>query len=991
MASYSIGALVGKAVREGRYLAITYKNQENIITPFWIRILDILPNDRLKVDMFNVTKEEPLLNKKIYFSRIQSAEVLRFSHYEPGPYLLKKLESDPSLEPYGLHVNHNRILTYYLECYRANCDPFLYQQYLIPGIDLHTLQATNPYVLDSAQQKKLIAEIYQNDYPRYQDYELALCEFSIDLESRGKFVVAYRKLSFDPVSRTLVVGNKVRFNPSFYIQGVKHALSYYSEMTQVDFENWYLANKGEVIQHLQAQFRRGELANTRPELVVLGYRQFDISRIYNQIEEELNAGTLQIPLKALFQNMSSLDTRNRTKPNIVLYDDQVNRDQLRTIYNALKYPVTYVQGPPGTGKTQTILNIVVNCFTSNKTLLISSNNNVPIDGILAKLKLGTYKNKPILFPILRLGNKAYTLEALETIRKYAAFESKDIPRENLLSQLKEKSKVRNRILDERLESIESRLELEQNLEFVEGLIAKGSYYLLEKERSKLLEELEAMPPVSEESLKGIFEVIEGNHSLLQFFYFESLKCIKRLRGKEFQPLMDILKIEFEDEQIKAFNSWLGVDANLELLLKVFPVILTTNISAHRLGHTYKFDLLVIDEAGQCDIPTSLVPISKCRNMVLIGDTNQLKPIILLDEFRNEELMQKLDIQEEYNYRENSILSVFKRIDNISRNILLSYHYRCGKKIINYSNQRFYENKLNIDAIQKLGTLKLIKVSNHNQKGKNSQLEEAVEIVRYIQESKLTDVFILTPFRNQEEVLNHYLKEAKALGRVDDSVQCGTIHKVQGQENKTIVVSTALATNSSKRTYNWIKNNSELINVGVTRAKENLIVVCDPKAIATLSNRDDDLYALIEYVAKNGEVKVAQSTSTKFTIGFSNDSRFENEFYKTMQHYCTIKQVRFERNVKLVSLFPEELNNPALNKKEFDGVLYEGKQPKVVFELNGIEHYKDKKRMNSDRVKSEYLNAKGIQLLMIPNPYVKHYEFIRELIGRFHALEQTRLF
>jgi len=183
----------------------------------------------------------------------------------------------------------------------------------------------------------------------------------------------------------------------------------------------------------------------------------------------------------------------------------------------------------------------------------------------------------------------------------------------------------------------------------------------------------------------------------------------------------------------------------------------------------------------------------------------------------------------------------------------------------------------------------------------------------------------------------------------------------------------------------------LINVGVTRAKENLIVVCDPKAIATLSNRDDDLYALIEYVAKNGEVKVAQSTSTKFTIGFSNDSRFENEFYKTMQHYCTIKQVRFERNVKLVSLFPEELNNPALNKKEFDGVLYEGKQPKVVFELNGIEHYKDKKRMNSDRVKSEYLNAKGIQLLMIPNPYVKHYEFIRELIGRFHALEQTRLF
>ena len=36
---------------------------------------------------------------------------------------------------------------------------------------------------------------------------------------------------------------------------------------------------------------------------------------------------------------------------------------------------------PGTGKTQTILNLVVNCLTNNKTVLISSNNNVPIDGI----------------------------------------------------------------------------------------------------------------------------------------------------------------------------------------------------------------------------------------------------------------------------------------------------------------------------------------------------------------------------------------------------------------------------------------------------------------------------------------------------------------------------------------------------------------------------------------------------------------------------------
>lgn len=108
------------------------------------------------------------------------------------------------------------------------------------------------------------------------------------------------------------------------------------------------------------------------------------------------------PLKAFFQHLSLLDRKNRKEPHIVLYDQNVNIDQLRTIYNSLKYPITYVQGPPGTGKTQTILNIVVNCLTNNKTLLISSNNNTPINGIKEKLVLGEYRNKEILFPFLDL-------------------------------------------------------------------------------------------------------------------------------------------------------------------------------------------------------------------------------------------------------------------------------------------------------------------------------------------------------------------------------------------------------------------------------------------------------------------------------------------------------------------------------------------------------------------------------------------------------------
>ena len=224
------------------------------------------------------------------------------------------------------------------------------------------------------------------------------------------------------------------------------------------------------------------------------------------------------------------------------------------------------------------------------------------------------------------------------------------------------------------------------------------------------------------------------------------------------------------------------------------------------------------------------------------------------------------------------------------------------------------------------------------------------------------------------------------------MSCGTIHKVQGQENKAIIISTAISRQTSPGTYNWIKDNSELINVGVTRAKEKLIVFTDTHAIDILSRKEDDLYALIDYVRKNGTTQISQSMVNKFTIGFSNDSKFEDEFYKTMRHYCSVRGNRFKRNVKIIDVFPEEENNPAVNKKEFDGVLYHGNKPKIVFEINGREHYTKKNRIKSDEIKKDLLKTKDIRLFFIPNQYVKHYEYIRELINKFNGdIYQKTLF
>lgn len=982
MIDKTITALIGKSIREGKYLNITYKNKNDEITPFWIAVLDIFENGELCCDLFNVTKDDPIRNAKIYLSSIQTAEILKFSHYDVKDELIHKIAEDVSLQKFEFHFYDSHVLNYYLECYKANNNPFLHQIHLIPNIDLHELIKQDPYQLTREQQKHIIKEIYHNNYQKHYEYSLAISEFSIDIEGKGKFIVAYRKLTFDPVQKTLRMGEKIQFNANFYIQEAKYALSYYSDMSPNEFETLYLENKSEAIEILRANFKWGELANTRPEIVVMGFEQINIASYYDEINAMQAMDELTLPLKAFFQNFSLLDRKNRAEPHIVLYDDNVNIDQMRTIYNSLKYPITYVQGPPGTGKTQTILNIVVNCLTNSKTLLISSNNNIPIDGIKEKLILGKYRNKEILFPLIRLGNKTVTVEALNKIKALYEFDTLDVPKENLLLNLKDKSKENNKKLLEKLKNYEDRIDLQQNLEFINGLLVKGSTLRLQEEKKKLQQKLNLIPETTDDNVKGIFEIVRNNHQLLQYFYYTSLSFIKRLKTKAYSDLVEILYMKVEDERVKKFNAWIGLDKNLEKFTKVFPIVLTTNISSRKLGKQFKFDLLTMDEAGQCDVSTSLIPISKCSNMVLIGDTNQLKPIVVFQEAKNNHLMKQFGIKEEYNYYNNSILSVYRNIDNISRNILLSYHYRCGKKIINYSNQRFYENRLNLDAIDKLGNVKLLEVNNLNQKNRNSQIEEAQEIVKYIQENNLTDVFIITPFRNQEEVINHYLKTAKEKNEIDASVSCGTIHKVQGQENQSIIISTAISRNTSTKTYDWIKNNSQLLNVGVTRAKENLIVVTDKKAIDILSKKDDDLYALVDYVKQNGATQIAQSTVNKFTIGFSNNSKFEDEFYTTMNHFCTVIGSNFERNVKITDLFPEEGNNPQVNSKEFDGVLFQNRIPQVVFEINGGEHYSNKKRIQSDQIKMKLLNSKNIKLLFIPNHYVKHYEFIRELVKKF---------
>ena len=984
----SIGDKVSKAIKEGKWLNISYINKDHENTCYCIAIKDInFDTKKLFVSIFNDKKSMKTFETWISFDNIQNADVIDFSSYDVSEDLINKIEKN--LEKCSWlnydHFNYN-ILNYYIECNILDCDPSQKEYAVIPGIDLDKLKSNKQLLLTDDQAARIISDIYHYDIKNTSNtyYTLAVNCFSID-EGKNKFVICYYTLTFDPIKKSLVLDRRVRFNQSFMIEGRRHSLFNYINMDLDEFADTFIDKFDEYQNIIHKNLRSGEYINTRPDIMLIQREiPVDLENTYNSIELKYNTNQLSIPLKSFFGNITKRNNIRRKEPSLIIYDKKININQMRVLYNAIKYPVTYVQGPPGTGKTQTIINVTLSAFYNDKTMLICSSNNKPVDGIIEKLKF-VYNGQTVNFPYLRLGNYDDVKKATVRILELYNYHTKKRPKEELLDKIKFSNDDHNTKLIELLNIQEKRENIKNCLESSEKLIDSFKHNssniidIVKEKIEQLKIDLKTLPEVTNEEITSLFIPLIENHQLSQYLFFKSLQYIEKLKKPKFADLIAICKIEDENTRAREFNKWTQDDSNMKKLTEVFPVIFSTNISSRRLGTSdFVFNLVVMDEAGQCNVATALLPIAKAESLLLVGDPNQLKPVVILEEQVNQELMEKYNISEKYNYKTKSILDVMIENDNISKYILLKYHYRCGKKIIGFSNQRYYNNSLNLSYIEDNGRLEILDVKNQNIKQKNEAFEEANEIVNYIERNSINDAYIITPFVNQKELILSLLK-AKGI----NGVECGTIHSLQGAEKDTIIFSPAISPKTSKNTFAWIKDNYELINVAITRAKSKLVIAADTEVINNLSDKNDDLYNLIEYAKNNGNMLVAQNESVKIEIGKSNGSIAEDEFFKTISHFCSCnKNFDAERNIKISKIIKKEYSTN-FDNMEFDLVLYEktffGKKPVIAFEVNGGEHFGVIAREMSDKKKMDICQRNGIKLIFIPNSFVKAYEYIADII------------
>lgn len=1001
-----------RAIHEGKWLSIEYRNQEEKITKYWIGIreLDVrrrtMSVEGLHLGQYTVTD----LNIRI--DAIQSSQIVEGSYCPVNEKLVEDIYRDPHRYKTLFDNTANlKILNYLEMCNRMDATPYIKDFDLIRYLDREKLDG-GVYELSEEQFRTIVQKFQYRIQKKEKEpadgplrlQRLAMNVLSVHLP-QGLHVLAYRVLNLDIKKRVLRPDEEITICTEFTVDGTTQNIRRYLDAEDYDLLRDFTANQEKIKDCVNKHIgRRYGMVDDMPYMIGLGMDiVLDLHKEYKAIMKMYEEDKVPTPIRAFFGDLLARP-RARAAAPIALIDRRVNMDQLLAINNAMKYPVAYIQGPPGTGKTNTILNTIMTALFNDKTVLFVSNNNHPIDGVCDKLTSLRYHGKPIVFPILRLGRREKLREAILHIRgSYQQTQSVSVF-EGTLNRNKDERKQRAKILSDMLKKYDGMLDLQERKETIERMLEYQNSHELSsqmlpfqadlrgRQLQKIREDLANTGVVSEEQAVALVD--RDVEELEKYLYYTGAGRMKRLETSEFDKLREILWEEDLDKATDAFAQYLGEKKNLQRLQKIFPVIATTCISAHRLGDPEPlFDMVIMDEASQCNTAVALVPILRGNNLMLVGDPQQLSPVILLDELTNERLKKRYNVAEEYDYRKNSIYKVYLACDAVSDEILLHNHYRCHPRIIEFNNKKYYNSRLQVRTVgTEPAPLEYVDMQDTQTHMKNTAPAEARAIAEYAASHRERSIGVITPFVNQKQLIEQALEEAGVT-----NVTCGTVHAFQGDEKDVILFSTAITDQTQAGTYEWLKNNKELINVATSRAKDKLVVLGSQKNLERLHQEggQDDLYELVQYVRSNGQSVVTPKKANSRALGVKPfNTATEEAFLQNLSHalgniWLSQSRHAIREEVPISQVFQNnDTYDDLFYSGRFDFVVYEkqGDQefPMLVIELDGKEHYEDEVVRRRDEKKNRICREHNLQIIRVENSYARRYNYIKDILKKYFS-------
>lgn len=130
-----------RAVYEGKWLSIEYRNQQEQVTRYWIEIRNIRPYQRtLEVDGLHLGCCAMEHFRCIYIDSILSSQIIEGSYCPVNPQLIRDISQNPQrYQNLFSHSVNLKILNYLEDCSRMDCTPCRRDFSLVHYLDRETL------------------------------------------------------------------------------------------------------------------------------------------------------------------------------------------------------------------------------------------------------------------------------------------------------------------------------------------------------------------------------------------------------------------------------------------------------------------------------------------------------------------------------------------------------------------------------------------------------------------------------------------------------------------------------------------------------------------------------------------------------------------------------------------------------------------------------------------------------------------------------------
>ncbi len=423
------------------------------------------------------------------------------------------------------------------------------------------------------------------------------------------------------------------------------------------------------------------------------------------------------------------------------------------------------------------------------------------------------------------------------------------------------------------------------LEWLRQIEAVKTYFL----KLKQLTEARPLEEISKMRIKLTEEISENSESLweswLRLQPARMTQEDRRLLG-DYSSLLQLIVSANENNQKlgrKVFQKYYQLFPKITSILSCWAVTSLSTRGRIPFEPSF-FDLLVIDEASQCDIASALPLLFRARNVVVIGDPKQLRHISTLSKQQDTQLLTKHELVSDYARWSYSTKSLFDLASSLCRSediVNLRDHHRSHADIIEFSNSHFYEGRLRVATNYE--RLKFLKSEEPvvrwiDVKGKtirpgtggavNNQEALAVvdEIQRLVTQGYRGSIGVVSPFRAQANKIrdlvfnNEYI--SAQLNDCDFLVD--VVHKFQGDERDVMLFSPTVSSGISKGALWFLHNYPNLFNVAITRARAALIVVGDKAAALNCSV--DYLSKFASYIDDLGSRQANEKQCDKDDLG-----------------------------------------------------------------------------------------------------------------------------